>query len=211
VTLSSVSAISAMVAPVVLITTGALLSNGLLVIYGATNDRMREMTRERLEIRTGPTGNLLSAAECTPAGRERLTEINHQLPLILRRHRLTRYAVLLTYSAIGVLVLSVIGIAVAVTRHSETFARTALGLVLAGTVVMLAGLLMASRSLAESADAISWAVKRTGSAGLRVRLGCQAGNAAGIGETQPAGKERTCPTISAPLALRRQATIRGWT
>jgi Protein of unknown function (DUF2721) len=205
VTLTSVSAISAMVAPVVLITTGALLSNGLLVIYGATNDRMREMTRERLEIRTGPSGSLLTTAECTPSGRERLDEINHQLPLILRRHRLTRYAVLLIYSGIGVLVLSVIGIAIAVTRHSESFARAALGLVLAGTVVMLAGLVVAASSLAESADAISWAVKRTGSSGL------PRGRLQGVGVLSQRRKERTCPTISVPQASSRPATIRGWT
>lgn len=160
-TLSSVSAISAMVAPVVLISTGALLSNGLLVIYAATNDRMRQMTRERLDIRTTSTGELLTAAECSASGRERLAEIDEQLPMILRRHRLTRQAVLLIYTGIGVFVLSVIGIAVAVTQHSEAFAGAALGLVLMGSAVMLAGLLIAARSLAESADAISYAVRRT--------------------------------------------------
>jgi Protein of unknown function (DUF2721) len=161
VTLSSVSAISAMVAPVVLISTGALLSNGLLVIYGATNDRMRQMTRERLDIRTAPSGDLLSPAQCSASGRERLAEIDEQLPMILRRHRLTRRAVLLIYTGIGVFVLSVIGIAIAVTQHSEGFAAAALGLVLAGSVVMLAGLVVAARSLARSADAISYAVQRT--------------------------------------------------
>jgi hypothetical protein len=166
VTLSSVSAISAMVAPVVLITTGALLSNGLLIVYGATNDRMRQMTGERISIRTGPGGTLLDEADCNAVGKERLAEIDRQLPMILRRHRLTRNAVLLMYAGIGVLVLSVIDIALAVTRDSEGFGRSALGLVLAGTLVMLAGLVVAARSLASSADAISYAVKRTGSGEL---------------------------------------------
>jgi hypothetical protein len=112
VTLSSVSAISAMVAPVVLITTGALLSN-------------------------------------------------------VRRHQLTRNAVLLIYAGIGVLVVSVIDIALAVTRHSETFGRSALALVLAGTIVMLLGLVVAARSMAKSADAITYAVDRTGTARTR--------------------------------------------
>lgn len=40
-TLTAVNAISAMVAPVVLLTTGSLLANGLLVVYSAVNDRMR--------------------------------------------------------------------------------------------------------------------------------------------------------------------------
>jgi hypothetical protein len=225
VTLSSVSAISAMVAPVVLITTGALLSNGLLIVYGATNDRMRQMTGERISIRSGPGGTLLDEAACTAVGKERLAEIDRQLPMILRRHRLTRNAVLLMYAGIGVLVLSVIDIALAVTRNSEGFGRSALGLVLAGTVVMLAGLVVAARSMASSADAISYAVKRTGSGELAAapqarRLGrgdrmrtsepTERGNA-GVGDSRSIAKERTCPITSVRPTSSRPTTIRGWT
>jgi hypothetical protein len=46
-TLTAVNAISAMVAPVVLLTTGGMLSNGLLTVYGSINDRTREMTGSR--------------------------------------------------------------------------------------------------------------------------------------------------------------------
>jgi GNAT superfamily N-acetyltransferase len=52
--LTAISAISAMVAPVVLMTTGGMITNGPLAMYGAVNDRMREMTQQRLELRTGP-------------------------------------------------------------------------------------------------------------------------------------------------------------
>ena len=86
-----------MVAPVVLITTGGMITNGLLAMYGAVNDRMREMTAERLEILTGPDGNLRDAGSVPSAGQERLTQIKAQLPLMVRRHRLVRDAVLTIY------------------------------------------------------------------------------------------------------------------
>jgi len=161
VSLTAVNAISAMVAPVVLLTTGSLLSNGLLSVYAAVNDRMREMTRERIDILTGPGGELLDRQAVRPSGRERLAEIDAQLPLMLRRHRLTRAAVLTIYSAIAVLGLSIISIAVAVGEHSEGIGRVALGLVLAGTVITIFGLAIAAMSLAKSADAITYAVERT--------------------------------------------------
>jgi uncharacterized protein DUF2721 len=165
VTLTAVNAISAMVAPVVLLTVGGLLSNGLLLVYGSVNDRMREMTRERLDILTGPAREKLEAAELPVMDRERLEEIKAQLPLIQRRHTLTRLSVLIIYSAIAVLGLSIVVIAIAVAMDDEVAGRVALGLVLAGTIIMLVGIGVAALSLAKSADAITYAVKRTQSLG----------------------------------------------
>lgn len=159
--LTAVNAISAMVAPVVLLTVGGLLSNGLLQVYGSVNDRLREMTRERIEILTGPTGEKLELTAVPVMSRERLNEIKAQLPLILRRHKLTRLAVLTIYVAIAVLGLSIVVIAIAVSQDDEIAGRVALGLVLAGTVVMLVGIGVAAISLAKSADAITYAVERT--------------------------------------------------
>jgi hypothetical protein len=45
VTLTAVNAISAMVAPVVLLTTGGLLPNGLLTVYNSINDRLERLTQ----------------------------------------------------------------------------------------------------------------------------------------------------------------------
>lgn len=55
----AVTAIQAMVALVVLITTGAILSGALLAMYGSVNDRMRAMDRERLDILTGAVAVLV--------------------------------------------------------------------------------------------------------------------------------------------------------
>jgi Protein of unknown function (DUF2721) len=159
--LTAVSAISAMVAPVVLLTVGGLMTNGLLMVYSAINDRMRDMTRERLEIRRGPVGQVLDADSVTPIDRERLYQIDVQLPMLLRRHKLTRASVLVIYTAIVVLGFSIIVIAIAVGQDSAVTADVALGLVLAGTVILLGGMGVAAMSLAKSADAISYAVDRT--------------------------------------------------
>jgi hypothetical protein len=161
VTLSSVNAISAMVAPVVLLTVGGVLSNGLLTVYSGINDRMRDMTRERLQIRRGPAGELLDADAVPPVDQERLLEIGVQLPLMVQRHKLTRASLLVIFVALVVLGLSIVVIAIAVALDDQIAGRVALGLVLAGTTIMLLGLGVATTSLAKSADAITYAVDRT--------------------------------------------------
>jgi len=123
------------------------------------------MDRERLDILTGAAGTLLSASEVPPAGRERLTQIDTQLPMLLRRHRLLHNAVLVIYTGVAVLVLSVIAIGVAVTGRSGAAGTAALALVLAGTVMLLGGLLFAARSIIISMDAIDYEVRRALSLG----------------------------------------------
>jgi hypothetical protein len=164
---TAIRAIQAMVAPVVLITTGAILSGGILNLYGSVNDRMRIMTRERREILTGSTGTLLSKADVNAGGRERLGEIDTQLPLLRRRHHLLRDGVLTIFLSIAVLVLSVIIIGAAVTSDSDAVSIAALCLVLVGTTVLLVGLLLVARSIMVSSDAIDAEVQRTLSLGSR--------------------------------------------
>ena len=161
VTLTAVNAISDIVAPVVLLTVGGMLSNGLITIYNDIDNRMREMTRERLEIRHGPAGQVLDDDSVSAIGQERLHEIGVQLPMMLRRHRLTRLSVLTIYVAIAVFGLSIVVIAIAVSTDDEIAGRVALGLVVAGTLIMLVGLAVAATSVARSADAITYAVERT--------------------------------------------------
>ena len=100
-----------------------------------------------------------------PRGRERLTQIDTQLPRLLRRHRLLHDAVLLIYAGVAVLVLSVDTIGIAVTASSGAAGTTALVLVLTGTVMLLGGLLFAARSIIISTDAIDYEVQRTLSLG----------------------------------------------
>ena len=160
-TLTTVNAISDMVAPVVLLTVGAMVSNGLITIYSDIDNHMRDMTRERLEIRRGPAGQVLDTDAVAAIDQERLYEIGVQLPMLLRRHKLTRLSVLTIYGALASLGLSIVVIAIAVGLNDEIAGRVALGLVLAGTIILLLGLGVAATSLAKSADAITYAVKRT--------------------------------------------------
>lgn len=150
-----------MVAPVVLLTVGGMVSNGLITIYNDINNRMRDMTRERLEIWRGPAGQVLDPDGVPAIGQERLTEIGVQLPMLLRRLKLTRQSVLTIYIALVVLGLSIVVIALAVALDDEIVGRVALGLVLAGTLILLLGLGVATMSLAKSAKAISYEVERT--------------------------------------------------
>lgn len=163
--LTAISAIQAMVAPVVLITAAALLSGALLGMYGAVNDRMRAMSHERLDILTGADGTLLAATQVPASGQERLTQIDAQLPMLLRRHRLLHDAVLLMFAGVAVLVLSVIAIGLAVTNRWGPVGIVALVLVLVGTATLLTGLLFAARSIMASTDAIDWEVDRALSLG----------------------------------------------
>jgi hypothetical protein len=165
VNLTTITAVQAMVAPVVLITAAALLTGALLAMYGTVNDRMRAMSHERLDILTGADGTLLLAAEVPASGRERLTQIDAQLPMLLRRHRLLHDAVLLIFASVAVLVLSVIAIGIAVTNRSGGVGTAALVLVLVGTTTLLTGLLFAARSIMISMDAIHYEVDRALSLG----------------------------------------------
>lgn len=124
--LPSVAAVADMVAPVVLITTGVLMANGILATYTTVNDRVRTLQRERLD---------------TTAG-EQLREIDRQLPVMTRRTRLLLAAVLTIFGGITLLVLSVVGIGMAEVHKSETVGAAALGLVIAGLVTMLGGLVV---------------------------------------------------------------------
>jgi TRAP-type mannitol/chloroaromatic compound transport system permease large subunit len=161
----AIRAIEAMVAPVVLITTSAILSGGILSMYGSVNDRMRAMNRERMNILTTEAGALLSIVDLPASAHERVTQIDLQLPMLLHRHKLLKDAVLAIFAAIAVLVLSVIIIGAAVTSDSGAVGVAALALVLAGTVTLLVGLLLATRSIRLSQDAIDAEVKRALSLG----------------------------------------------
>ena len=159
--LRAVTAISAMVAPVVLITATSIFANGLHAMYVNLYNHLRGLVEERLDILADDRGALRNLAELDDVGRERVHQIDRQLPQMLHRHHVLRNAALVIYASVGFLVLAVIAIGVAVVRDSESWGAAALGLVLAGTVVMLAGIVLSGRFVAKSSDAITYAVQRT--------------------------------------------------
>lgn len=74
-----------MVAPVVLITVAALFVNGLLAFGNEIADRIFALNREHLGILRGPDGEVLDEDSFSVIDRERLTQIRHELPLIMTR------------------------------------------------------------------------------------------------------------------------------
>jgi hypothetical protein len=161
VSLKAIAAIEAMVAPVVLITTGAILTNALLGSYSLISDHIRAMARERVGILGGEHGEH-GAAGIGTISEERLGEIDVQLPMLLVHHRILRRSLLVMYLGLVLLTLSVIGIAVALLTDSEVLASVALGFVVAGTVDILVGLALVLKTLAISANEIAETVERTG-------------------------------------------------
>jgi Protein of unknown function (DUF2721) len=158
---TAIRAIEAMVAPVVLITAAAVLSGGVLTVFGSVNDRMRAMTAERLALLIGSDGRLWSSVDLPPGTRERISQIDKQLPMLLRRHHFLRVAAQSIYFGIATLVASVIMLAIAVPASSEVFGYSSLALVLAGTVALLVGCLFAARSIMISQDAVDYEVNRS--------------------------------------------------
>ena len=153
--------IQLIVAPVVMVTSCAILIGGMLTQYAALNDRLRAMTRERLELlRT--TGDALSVSEATatPYHAERLKEIDTQLPWLLHRHRIVHNAVLMTYTAILLLVVSMGFIAAAALAHSAFAASTALLVFLGGAALMGVGLVLIAEEIRMSHRAVSYETER---------------------------------------------------
>lgn len=154
-----------MVAPVVLITAGGIISNGVMSVSASVNDRMRAMNQERLSLLTDADGNLKTVDSLAAAHRERVRQIDAQMPMLSKRHGLMHRSLLATYIAIAVLVVSVVTIGIAVTAGSDAAGLTALALVLLGTTGLLASLLMTARSTLVSDDAIDYETQVTLSLG----------------------------------------------
>lgn len=164
-TLTSVQAIEAMVAPVVLITAGGILSNGVMSISASVNDRMRTMNHERLALLTDPDGGLKAVEALPAAHRARMGQIDAQMPMLARRHHLMQTSLLTIYLAVATLVVAVVTLGVAVPAGSDQVGLAALALILLGTTGLLASLVMAAMSTLASDNAIDYETRATASLG----------------------------------------------
>jgi hypothetical protein len=91
---------------------------------------------------------------------ERIAEIDAQLDWLLQRHFLLGRAVLFSYAAPLVLVLSVIAIAIAVGTRSDGVGIAADVLVVGGAATLLVGLAYAAKANVRSHNAIAYEVRR---------------------------------------------------
>ena len=142
--------ISLILAPVVMLSACGILVSAMLQHYGAINDRLRTMSQERLA----------AVAGGRPTRGERLAEIDHQLPGLLHRHELVRNAILTVYGAVVVFVLSMFVIAGAALSSSGFLATTALLVFLAGTAVLLVGLVYFALDIRSSHEALRYETLR---------------------------------------------------
>lgn len=135
------SAIATIIAPVVMITACAILITGMLAQYAQINDRLRSFAKERLGLLRTDDGGLAGVADLSGAyAKERLSELDAQIPRLLRRYRMVHNAVLTMYCAVLLFVVTMFAIAAAYALQSSAWATAALLLFLAGMVTMLVGI-----------------------------------------------------------------------
>ncbi|MGG6263041.1 DUF2721 domain-containing protein [Leptolyngbya sp. AN03gr2] len=143
--------IQLIIAPVVMITACMLFQNGILLRYAAIGQRIRALSHEQFELlRFSQAKNHLDS--------ERLEEIDRQVPLLVRRHRLIQRAVLLTYGATAILILTMFAIAFSVAINAEVIGTIALILFLVGTGVLLAGVFLTALAVRISHRALCYEV-----------------------------------------------------
>ncbi len=145
--------IQLIVAPVVMITSCSLILSGLLTRYAAVNDRLRVMTRERLD--------LVFAA--TPAGAlqaERLNEIDRQTPDLLTRHTALHNSIFVVYGAILLFIANMFIIALAAFFDSAALATAVLIEFLLATLALFGGVLIAAIEVRSSHRAVQYETRR---------------------------------------------------
>jgi hypothetical protein len=153
-------------APVVMITSCAILSGGMQVHYGAINDRLRTLAHERLELLRRPDGRLtVPTPDSDEYTVERLHQIDAQVPQLLRRHEMVHNALLATYLAILGFIGSMFVIATAALTNSAAAASAALYIFLASTAILLVGIAQLIIDIRVSQRAVQYEARRVLSLG----------------------------------------------
>jgi hypothetical protein len=150
-------AVQLILAPVVMISSAAIILNGLLTHYGEVNSRIRAMDRERFDI----LHLLASSGADVQLIRQRLDEIDHQIPDLLDRHRMIHDAMLAIYYAIVILVGSMFVVAAAVLTDHPVLLGAVLALLLLGTAVLLYAVLLITREIRRSRRSIVYEAQST--------------------------------------------------
>ena len=147
-------------APVVMFSACSIFVGGVLSHYTSLSDRIRALTRERLDLvrtlRTLPGG----PAEAGALARERLEEIDGQLPDLLFRHQLVHHAALAVYGAIAILIGTMCIIALTATMSADWVAVLVFGVFVASVLMMLLGVLLITLEIRTSRRALQYQVQR---------------------------------------------------
>lgn len=153
--------IQLILAPVVMISACSITLTGLLNHYNEINHRVRAMTHERIDLLRS-TGQRLAAAfaAADEFTRERLDQIDQQLPVLLHRHMLIRNAMLSIYSAILVFIVNMFVIALAAISQTDWLSSVTLICFLIGMIVLFAGVLFVVFEVHLSQRAIEYETRR---------------------------------------------------
>ncbi|GCE16495.1 DUF2721 domain-containing protein [Dictyobacter kobayashii] len=158
--------ISLILAPVVMISSCTLFMNGLLQRYDSLSARLRAMHAEHMTLlRTIREEN--SANQCDPReinnlcnlNKERLNELETEMPHLLKRHRLQWNAILAAEISIGTLVFSMFEIGFHVITHMPWVEPAALFTLLVGALVFLTCIMITAVEFATSPKAVTFEIK----------------------------------------------------
>jgi Protein of unknown function (DUF2721) len=139
--------------PVVMLSACSVFVGGVLNHYTSVGDRIRSLTRERLELlRAGQSALVL----------ERLDQIDVQLPEVLYRHRLIHHALVAVYAAIGILILTMCTIALTASVAADWVGSLVYAIFALSVLSMLVGVVLITleigtsrRSLVFEADRVT--------------------------------------------------------
>jgi Protein of unknown function (DUF2721) len=92
--------------------------------------------------------------------RERITEIDYQLPMLLERHDLVHRAILLAEAAVVILVLSMFVIAAAALSKSNATGTAALMVFLVGTAALMGSAILMAVEVRTSHVSVSYEATR---------------------------------------------------
>ena len=147
--------IQLILAPVVMVSACGILLTGMLSHYGSINDRTRRLTAERLQL-----SQLRPVEGHEALAGERLTEIDHEVPMLIARHQQVHHAILLAFTAVAILVLSMFIIAATALSHSSAVGTVALFVFLSGTAALLSSAALMALEVRSSHRSVSYEAMR---------------------------------------------------
>jgi hypothetical protein len=145
--------IQTIIAPTVLITACAIILNGIIGQYNTIGGRLSSLAHERLDL-------LQKKAFKDFLGRERLQEIDIQLPTLGHRYRLLQYAAMVIHTSMMIFLLTMVAIAFSVSLNSQWFASSAVMLFFFGILILILGLVLIAIEIRISHKAVCYEVKR---------------------------------------------------
>ncbi|HLF74875.1 MAG TPA: DUF2721 domain-containing protein [Anaerolineales bacterium] len=141
-------AIQLIIAPAVLLTACCIFTNGLLALYAAIGERLRLTAREKVDLlketATGAGRHPAAGGSLEGPGlivRERLADIDLQLPNLLRHHLLVRNSLAGTFIAMAFYILDMFVIAYSVVANRTGLFSAILAIFLMGVAFQLTGVL----------------------------------------------------------------------